>query len=281
MRAPPWARSLCGPDRLSARTRHTSCFALGVRTETRADVTIVGGGLAGLSCAVALGDAGLRVFVLEASDCLGGRARSWTHAPSGDVVDIGPHVVHSEYRNFLGLLDRLGTREAIAWQPRKLITLLTERGPRSLCHRALPPPLSLLPDMLRIADFGWRDAFSNLRPSWRALRFDEAQGPVLDAMSGLDFLRGCGTSERMIDWFWRFAAMVVMNVPLERCSAAALLRVHSQLIGHRGLHFGFPRVGLSALYVPQATRAIAAAGGTVRLNTRVARLDRAEGGHRI
>ena len=43
--------------------------------------------------------------------------------------------------------------------------------------------------------------------------------------------------ERMIDWFWRFACMAVMNVPLEQCSTAALLRVHAQqaerLLGDR------------------------------------------------
>lgn len=52
----------------------------------QADAVIVGGGLAGL-------------------------ARM--HAPSGDMVDIGPHVVHSEYANFLALLERLGTRDRI------------------------------------------------------------------------------------------------------------------------------------------------------------------------
>src|SRR2546428_333516 len=112
-----------------------------------ADAVIVGGGLAGLACAVALAENGLRPVVFERASQLGGRARSWTHAPSGDVVDIGPHVVHSEYANFLALLERLGTRDRIRWQRDRFMTLATQ-PPTVLRHRRLPPPLSLLPDLV-------------------------------------------------------------------------------------------------------------------------------------
>ncbi|HEX3895527.1 MAG TPA: FAD-dependent oxidoreductase, partial [Rudaea sp.] len=96
-----------------------------VRAQTISDVVIIGGGVSGLSCAVALADAGMRVTVLEASTVLGGRARSWTHAASGDEIDIGPHIVHSEYANFLKLLARLGTSRRLTWQPRPVLTLAT------------------------------------------------------------------------------------------------------------------------------------------------------------
>jgi len=217
-------------------------------------VAIVGGGIAGLACGVALSDAGLRVTLIEREKRLGGRARSWTDATTGDVIDLGPHVVHSEYRNMMRFLERLGTRDLICWQPENLITLVDARRVVRLRHRPLPPPLSLLPDLVTGSGLSFRDLRSNNRVTWRALRFDEADVPELDRIGALDYLRAAGVTQPMIEWFWAFAALSVLNVPLERCSAAALLRVHSQLIGHRRLHFGFPAVGLGELFAPQAAR---------------------------
>ncbi len=244
-----------------------------VRIDTSCDVIVVGGGLAGLSCAVALADQGRTVVLLEGERELGGRARSWRHLPSGDDVDIGPHVVHSEYANFFAFLARLGTQACVLWQPDRMITVSTPRGLHRLRHRALPTPFSLMPDMLRAPGLEPRDALSNMRITRAALRYSEDDLPRLDCRTGLEVLRDYRVSERMIDWFWRLASMTVMNVPLERCSAAALMRVHSQLSGHRKLHFGFPTVGLSDLYVMQAADVIARAGGSVRTGIAVTRVD--------
>ena len=234
---------------------------------------VVGAGVAGLACAVALADRGMRVVVCDKSMAAGGRARSWADRHTGDMVDIGPHVLHSEYRNFLGFMQRLGTRELVTWQPGKLITLAS-KPPLVLRHRRLPPPFSLLPDFLRAPGLDARDFASNSRVTWRALRFTEEDVEALDRLTALQLLRDDGVSEPMIDWFWRFKGMVIPNAPLESCSAATLLRVYSQLLGYRGLHFGFPAVGLGDLFVPGALHALASQGSAVRLGEGVVRVER-------
>jgi hypothetical protein len=60
-----------------------------------APIAIVGAGLAGLSCAVALHDAGLPVRVFEASDGVGGRVR--TDRVDGFTLDRGFQVVLTAY----------------------------------------------------------------------------------------------------------------------------------------------------------------------------------------
>jgi phytoene dehydrogenase-like protein len=72
-----------------------------------------------------------------------------------------------------------------------------------------------------------------------------------------------GVTERAIDWFWRSAMLALLNLPLERCSAASMMRIFRLMLGRSGYHFGFPRVGLSALYVPGCTAAIRQRGGQV------------------
>jgi squalene-associated FAD-dependent desaturase len=235
-------------------------------------VVVIGGGLAGLSCAVALADQGLRVTLLEAAPGLGGRASSWAETSTGDVVDIGPHIFHSEYHNMLAFLERLGTSRLITWQPGKLLTIASKPHALPLQHAHLPPPLSLMPSILKAPGLHLEDYLSMAQVAMRGMKFGEEEVEELDAVSALDFLRREGVSEDLIDWWWRFAAMVVTNVPLERCSAASLLRIHAQLSGYKALHFGFGAVGLGELYTDQATKIIEDAGGRVLTATKAASL---------
>ncbi len=57
------------------------------------DITIVGGGLAGLVAAIECAEAGRRVRLREGSELLGGRARSST---GRFRVNLGPHVVYDD-----------------------------------------------------------------------------------------------------------------------------------------------------------------------------------------
>jgi phytoene dehydrogenase-like protein len=63
--------------------------------QERADVVVVGGGLAGLTCALRLASRGRSVVVLEAGDAVGGRARTVWH--EGRPVDRGFQVLFSGY----------------------------------------------------------------------------------------------------------------------------------------------------------------------------------------
>ena len=60
------------------------------------DVIVVGGGLAGLAAAAALGGAGFGVEIHEARGFLGGRATSFPVSPSdenSEVIDNCQHVL--------------------------------------------------------------------------------------------------------------------------------------------------------------------------------------------
>jgi phytoene dehydrogenase-like protein len=67
------------------------------------DVAIIGAGLAGLSCALSLENAGVRVILLEASDVPGGRVR--TDMVEGFRLDCGFQVMLTAYPEARRLLD--------------------------------------------------------------------------------------------------------------------------------------------------------------------------------
>lgn len=239
-------------------------------TINHADAVIVGAGIAGLSCAVRLVDAGLRVVVLESSDVPGGRARSWSDPSSGLDVDIGPHVLLNKYPNMLGLLERLNTVDQICWQTEELLTVL-DRG-RHLRFKVggLPAPLHYarnLPQVLRNVPL--RHLLSNILLGWRTMRSSPRDLMRLDDRNGRDHLLSNGVSPDFIDWFWASASMAILNLPVEQCSAASLMRLLAQGLGHNDLAFGFPKVGLSDLYAWPAIRLLQRNGSQVRFGCAV------------
>jgi 15-cis-phytoene desaturase len=243
------------------------------------DVAVVGAGVAGLRCALALADAGLSVTVLEAGAMAGGRAASWADEATGLQVDTGPHVLTTEHRNFLAMLRRLDTDGQVTWQPRPMITLHDARGVlRMPSPRWLPPPLHGLPLLPRaLTRLSLADGWSHRRIAWRAARLSERTLRELDVDDAHAFLREMGVRPKAIEWFWRSAVLSLLNVPLEQCSAASMMRVFRLMLGRGGYHFGFPQVGLAQLFAPGAARAVVRSGGQVLFGARVRRL-RVEGG---
>ena len=65
------------------------------------------------------------------------------------------------------------------------------------------------------------------------------------------------------------ASMALMSVPLEECSAGALLPFYGQFVGHNGYSIGFPDCGLSEMFVAEVLRVIQANGGAVEMNSAV------------
>ena len=76
-------------------------------------VYVVGGGLAGLSAAVALADKGARVVLFEAAGQAGGRCRSYFDAQLGCVIDNGNHLVLSGNRGIYEYLRTIGAENAL------------------------------------------------------------------------------------------------------------------------------------------------------------------------
>src|SRR3984957_19249176 len=130
-------------------------------------VTVVGGGVAGMSASCALAEAGLCVQLVERRPYLGGRASSHLHPGVGEVIDNCQHVLFGCCTNLIGFYRRIGVADRIRWTGE--MTMIEPGGGRSrLGPSGLPAPLHSLPSFLAARAFTWSDKLA-LGRAFRAL----------------------------------------------------------------------------------------------------------------
>lgn len=83
-------------------------------------VVVMGGGLAGLSTAKHLVDAGHIPIVLEARSLLGGKVAAWRD-DEGDVAETGLHVFFGAYPNMMKLFQDLNIEDRLQWKEHSMI----------------------------------------------------------------------------------------------------------------------------------------------------------------
>src|SRR5258708_34705216 len=104
-----------------------------------AEVIVIGGGLAGLAAAAALGGAGHSVTVLEARPFLGGRATSYQvgNDEEAEFIDNCQHILLRCCVNLLDFYRRLGVEGDIAFS--REYKFLEPGGRRSVLRSGVFP----------------------------------------------------------------------------------------------------------------------------------------------
>nr|AUE44529.1 phytoene desaturase [Ahnfeltiopsis flabelliformis] len=118
----------------------------------RPRVAIIGAGLAGLSCAKYLADAGLQPIVYEARDVLGGKVAAWKD-DDGDWYETGLHIFFGAYPNMLKLFNELGIEDRLQWKEHSMIFNM-KQSPQDLA----PGPDGLIRTKPKYSRFDFPDA---------------------------------------------------------------------------------------------------------------------------
>jgi len=217
-------------------------------------VIIIGGGLAGLSAAAALGSAGYRVQVFEARAFLGGRATSFPLTPSNDsseTIDNCQHVLLRCCVNLLDFYQRLGVRDRIRFH--REFYFIEPGGRVSTFHRGgLPAPLHFTGAFLGLHFLTLADKLSIAR-GLLALRHERTRRTDLDRITMLDWLREKQQTPRAIDRFWSQVLVSAINEDVGRMAARHGFQVFwlGFLARSDGYEMGVPAIPLGELYAPQ------------------------------
>ena len=209
------------------------------------DVVVVGGGLAGLAAACALAGSGYQVHLIERRPYVGGRASSYEHPGTGEVVDNCQHILLGCCTNLIGFYRQLGIEKHIRWFER--ITFLEPGGRRSvLAPGPLPAPLHNSLSFLAASALSFQDKLGISRAMTAFLRNVPEDGN--ENFAG--WLARHGQTRRAIERFWNPVLVSALNEDLDKVSVhyAGMVFRSAFMMSAQGGSMGIPAIPLSELY---------------------------------
>ena len=243
-------------------------------------VGIIGAGLAGLAAGLELADRGHTVELLERRPWAGGATYSFHDGETGAAVDNGQHIFMQCTTAYRAFLERLGTLQHTQRQERLHVPVFDSTGRRSDVWAAnLPFGLHLAPALLRYRHLSWRQKAQVVRAVLAVRWLRRGERARLEHLTFAEWLREHGQAPDTIRELWDFLVIPTLNCRAGEASAGQALFVIEEgfLRSPRSAALGVPAVGLSALHVEPAVRAIEARGGAVSLRAGVERLEVVDG----
>ena len=216
---------------------------------------IVGGGVAGISAACALAEAGLRVKLLERRGYLGGRASSYRHPGVDEVIDNCQHVLFGCCTNLIGFYTRIGVADRIHWTTRMTMIEPGGRKTRLESSRWLPAPLHGLPSLVMAKAFTRADKLALARAFRKLIRpVPENSEETLGA-----WLRRNGQTPGAINRFWRLVIASALNADVDEIALPYAAKVIRELFlnSAEAGSMGMSTVPLSELYSGESHSGVA------------------------
>ncbi len=250
-----------------------------------ARAVVVGGGLAGITAAIALAEAGAQVTLLEARPRLGGATCSFSR--DGLTVDTGQHVFLGCCTAYRGLLDQLGMTAHAPVQDRFDVTVLaparsassggaTPLAPRrgQLRRTALPGPLHMLPALARYPFLSLAERAVASRPAL-AMRFVDPAKPAVDEQRFGDWLAARGQNDRARRALWDLFTVSALNIAGDDASLSlAATVVKTGLLGkNNAADIGVPALPLGELHGDAAATLLAKLGARVLIGAKVSAIE--------
>jgi squalene-associated FAD-dependent desaturase len=242
---------------------------------------VVGGGLAGITAAIDLRDAGIAVTLLESRPRLGGAATSYARA--GMMIDNGQHVFLRCCDRYQGLLARLGVSDSVTVQDRFDVTVLSAGAPARLRRDALPSPLHLARALMSYPLLSLAERVKVGRAAL-AFRSADAASSDLDRERLGNWLAARGQDERARRRLWDLFIVSALNIDGDEASVAlAATVIKTALLGARdAADIGMAQVPLGRLHAEATAGLLGRIGAQVRLGARAASIERlVDGGFRV
>ncbi len=196
-------------------------------------VAIAGAGLAGMTTAVDLVEAGHQVEIFESRPFVGGKVGSWVD-PDGNHVEMGLHVFFGCYYNLFALMKKVGAFDDLLLKEH-VHTFINRGGETGSLDFRFPvgAPLHGLKAFFTTSQLSVQDKIQNAialgtSPIVRGLiDFDGAMKTIrdLDKISFADWFRSQGGNQNSLKRMWNPIAYALGFIDTENISARCMLTI--------------------------------------------------------
>lgn len=212
-------------------------------------IIIIGAGISGISAAVYLAKKGYSVEIFETKNLIGGRMYSFANQSMNEIVDNGQHLLMSAYKNFLALLEELGTIKKIKTQETLDIKFYSKNGNYSrLSTYPFSGKIGLLYSLLKMNNLTFSDKINviNFFISLIILKNKKQNKTVAE------YLKSKHQKENIIEKFWQPLCLAVLNLSSELADADLFIQVLKKafISNQDSSKLIFPAVNLSDLISP-------------------------------
>ncbi|MEG3638787.1 hydroxysqualene dehydroxylase HpnE [Magnetococcus sp. PR-3] len=246
----------------------------GWHAEGAFDLVIIGGGLAGLSCASEAIKRGKRPLLLESAPRLGGRAASHWDREWGCYLDNGPHLLVGAYQQTLAWLQQLGVDGGLLRDKR--YHFYTHK----LGHHALElgqgwAAWKLLQGLAQLPEIEAKDLW-RLKGLVGGVVHSHFRGGAEATVT--QWLQRAGSPPALFERLWEPLCLATLNEGPGSADATLFATVLKRLflfnIAHA--HPLYPQHDLNALLIDPAKRWIEQHGGIIRTGVRLKAVEQGE-----
>ncbi|KAL1219292.1 15-cis-phytoene desaturase, chloroplastic/chromoplastic [Cardamine amara subsp. amara] len=240
-------------------------------------VVIAGAGLAGLSTAKYLADAGHKPLLLEARDVLGGKIAAWKDE-DGDWYETGLHIFFGAYPNVQNLFGELGINDRLQWKEHSMIFAMPSKPgefSRFDFPDVLPAPLNGIWAILRNNEMlTWPEKIKFAIGLLPAMVGGQAYVEAQDGLSVKEWMQKQGVPERVTEEVF-IAMSKALNFinPDELSMQCILIALNRFLQEKHGSKMAFLDGNPPERLCMPIVEHIRSLGGEVQLNSRIKKIE--------
>ncbi|KAL3726561.1 hypothetical protein ACJRO7_031460 [Eucalyptus globulus] len=255
----------------------SASFRSAARPAKPLKVVIAGAGLAGLSTAKYLADAGHQPLLLEARDVLGGKVAAWKDA-DGDWYETGLHIFFGAYPNVQNLFGELGIEDRLQWKEHSMIFAMPNKPgefSRFDFPEVLPAPFNGILAILRNNEMlTWPEKIKFAIGLLPAMLGGQAYVEAQDSFTVQEWMRKQGVPDRVTkEVFIAMSKALNFINPDELSMQVILIALNRFLQEKHGSKMAFLDGNPPERLCMPIVDHIRSLGGEVRLNSRIRRIE--------